>query len=226
MGIRKKRIKARYVIIIFAVVLIVAVCAVVFWQWDNIEALRYSQSMSEDEIEQQIEENKDTFDKVVKEYGISTENLTEEDILAVTEGMSTMETVIEKILSSSGQFNTQDSLDGQDDMEVKRLVASLYVLREGYASKLDGLIQEAKTEFYNLAPEERTDTARRRIVAEKISVASSLESSCDAQVSDIVQDLRARLAEIGQDSSRADQIMSVYQREKTLKKASCLSQLS
>lgn len=124
----------------------------------------------------------------------------------------------------SGTGDGGNTSAGQD-AEVQRLITSLYVLRSSYSSRLSGLVSSAKSEFAALPAEQQTDTARRRIVASKISEASSLESSCDAQVNSIYQQLKSRLSELGQSTSAADRILSAYQQEKTLAKAQYMSQL-
>lgn len=225
MGEKKKKFRVRYAVLIVLAVIVAVAAALVVWQWDNIKALRYAASTSDEELEQQMEENQREFDETAKEYGVPDISLTDDEIAALEGGDENLDGVVDRVMSGSdGESETNDS-SGTQDAEVQRLITSLYVLRSSYSSRLNGLISEAKSEFMSLAPEKRTDTARRRIVAAKISEASSLESSCDAQVNSLVQSLRSRLSALGQDTSVADQIMSAYQQEKTLRKASYMSQL-
>lgn len=219
----KRKVKVRYIIIIIVAILLAAVCAALVWQWDNIKALKYSQSMSEEEIQSELDENQKEFDQVAEEFNISDMNLTQEQINAVVSGALKVEDVVDTVIGSSE--GTSGGSDASQDAEVQRIVASLYVLRSSYASQLAGLAGSAKSEFASLPAEQQTATAKRRIVAAKISEASALESSCDAQVSSLLSSLRSRLTELGQDTSLADQIQSSYNQEKTLKKASYLSQM-
>lgn len=222
----KRKVKVRYIIIIIVAILLAAVCAALVWQWDNIKALKYSQSMSEEEIQSELDENQKEFDQVAEEFNIADMNLTQEQIDAVVSGALKVEDVVDTVIGSSEEgSSTSGGGDASQDAEVQRIVASLYVLRSSYSSQLSGLISSAKSEFASLPAEQQTATAKRRIVAAKINQASALESSCDAQVSSLLSSLRARLTELGQDTSLADQIQSSYNQEKTLKKASYLSQL-
>ena len=133
--------------------------------------------------------------------------------------------MVDMVVGNTGSAGSSSGTDASNDPEVQRIVASLYVLRSSYSSQLAGLTSAAKSEFASLPAEQQTASAKRRIVAAKISEASALESSCDAQVSSLVSSLRARLTELGMDTSLADQIQSSYNQEKTLKKASYLSQM-
>lgn len=219
---------------------------VAVWQRDNLEALRYAVSMSEEELGQSMEENQEEFDAIAREYGIPAIGLTEEELAALESGGESAAEIADRLLSSYGgavddgsgagsqegsdtssgdNGDSAEDVSSDTDSEIQRLITSLYVLRSSYTSRLDGLISEASSEFYSLAPESRTDTARRRIVATKISEASSLESSCDAQVESICEQIRVCLSGSGQDTSLADRVMSAYQQEKALKKASYLSQI-
>lgn len=141
--------KTRYkIIIIIVAVLLAAVCAAVVWQWDNIKALKYSQSMSEEEIQSELDENQKEFDQVAEEFNISDMNLTQEQIDAVVSGALKVEDVVDTVIGSSE--GTSGGGDASQDAEVQRIVASLYVLRSSYSSQLSGLISSAKSEFASL----------------------------------------------------------------------------
>ena len=218
----KKRYK---ILILILIILLAVICAVAVWQWDNLKALKYSRSMSDEEIQSELEENQKEFDEVAEEFSISEKELTQEQIDAVVSGAMKVEDVADMIISTSEKENDNQEDSTSDDAEVQRIVASLYVLRSSYSSQLAGLTSAAKSEFANLPAEQQTAAAKRRIVAAKINEASALESSCDAQVNSLLSSLRSRLKQLGRDTSLADQIQSSYNQEKTLKKASYLSQL-
>ncbi len=245
---KKKKIKIRYIILILICIIVAAAAVVTIWQWDNIKALRYALGTSEEELEQEMAATQQELDDAAKEYNVPEIDLTDEELAALESGDMDLNSVVDRVLAAagassegtgssddSGSQGTSGSGDSGDtgsgdtsagqDAEVQRLITSLYVLRSSYSSRLSGLVSAAKSEFAALPAEQRTDTARRRIVASKISEASSLESSCDAQVNSIYQQLKSRLSELGQDTSRADQILSAYQQEKTLAKAQYMSQL-
>lgn len=242
---KRKKLRARYIILIILCIIVAAAAVVAVWQWDNIKALRYALGTSEAELEQEMEATQKELDDAAKEYNVPEINLTDEELAALESGDADLGSVVDRVLSAAGSAaegaesgsqgesgsNTGTENSGSEnnsagqDAEVQRLITSLYVLRSSYSSRLAGLVSSAQSEFASLPAENRTETAKRRIVASKISQASSLESSCDAQVNSIYQQLKSRLSALGQDTSRADQILSAYQQEKTLAKAKYMSQL-
>lgn len=231
----KKRFRVKHIILILICIIVAAAAVITIWQWDNIKALRYAMTSSEEELEQERAAAQQELDEAAEKYNVPEINLTEDELAALESGDTDLGSVVDRVLAAAetasgetddgGNDSGNENTSASQDSEVQRLITSLYVLRSSYSSRLSGLVSEAQSEFAALPAEQRTDTARRRIVASKISEASSLESSCDAQVNSIYQQLKSRLSELGQDTSGADQILSTYEQEKTLTKAQYMSQL-
>ncbi len=227
---KKKHIVLRILLIVVAVLAAAAV-ALIFWQWDNIQALRYASSASQEQIAEDMKENEQEFEAAAEEYGLKDVSISDEEAEALSQGVITIDEMAQQILNRAANEVSSTkgaSLEGSaaNDPEVQRLIASLYALRGSYSSKLSGLLASAKSEYAALPPEQRTGTARRNIMSKAISSASAMEGECDSQVSGIVSSLRSRLKELGQDEGLADRVMSAYQQEKKLRKASYMAQFS
>ena len=227
----KKKHRVLRVVVTVAAILAAAAAALIWWQWDNIQALKYAVGASEQEIAAGMEENEQEFSKAAQEYGLKDVNISEEEAKALASGVISVDEMAQRILERSENKSSSNKGDknkgnADTDPEVQQLIASLYALRGSYSSQLNGVMASAKSKFAALAPEQRTGAAKRRIMSEAISSASALEGSCDGQVSSLVSSLRSRLKELGQDTSLADRVMSAYEQEKKLRKASYMSQLS
>lgn len=216
------------VFLIIVAVLAAAAVALIYWQWDNVQALRYASSASQEQIAEDMEENQKEFAAAAEEYGLKDVSISEEEAEALSQGIISVDEMAQKILKRAANTGSSGSAgsDPSNDPEIQRLIASLYALRGSYTSQLNGLLASAKSEYAALAPEAQTGTARRNIVSKAISSASALEGTCDGQVASIVSSMRSRLKELGQDDSLADRVMSAYQQEKKLRKASYMSQFS
>lgn len=214
--------------IVIIAVLAAAAVVLVCWQWDNVQALRYASGASEEQIAEDMKKNQQEFAAAAAEYGLKDVSISEEEAEALSQGIISVDEMAQQILQRTENAASSGSSGGDpsNDPEIQRLIASVYALRSSYTSQLNGLLASVKSEYAALAPEAQTGTARRSIVSKAISSASAMEGTCDGQVASIVSSMRSRLKELGQDDSLADRVMSAYQQEKKLRKASYMSQLS
>lgn len=223
----KKKNKILKVILAVAILIIVLAAVLGIWQRDNIKAAIYGLQHDTEDIQYEMEAANKEMDDAVSDYDIpdAAADVSDEIAAGVVDGTMDINAVVDDMLKGgrSDGVSSKEKSAADADAEVQRLVTKLYVLRGSYTSRLDDLITEAKNEFYALPESQRTDTARRRIVSAKISKGSAMESACDAQVSNIVSQIRSTLSAAGKSTALADQVTSTYEREKQLKKSYYMS---
>ena len=218
-------------IFLTVILLIVLACAVIgIWQRDNISAAFYGLQNDTEDIQKEMQATEQEMDDAVSDYNIPDTEVSDEVAEGIVDGTMDVNKIVDDMLreqSKSGSSSSSSSAgaSASSDPEIQRLITKLYVLRGSYTSRLNGLIGAAKSEYNALPAEQRTDTARRRIVSSKISQGSAMEGACDAQVSAIVSQIRSRLSATGQSTALADQIMSAYQSEKQLRKSYYMSMI-
>ena len=232
---KKKKSKGLRIFLPVLLLILVVIIGLGIWQHRNISAALHGLQSSTEDIQQEMEENEQEMDEAVSDYNIPDTEVSDEVAEGIVDGTMDVNKVVDDLLkkqssassgtsgSSSSSSSSGSTSTGSSDPEIQRLITKLYVLRGSYTSRLNGLIGAAKSEFNSLPAEQRTDTARRRIVSAKISQGSAMEGACDAQVSSIVSQIRSRLSATGQSTALADQIMSSYQSEKQLRKSYYMS---
>ncbi|MBR5554183.1 MAG: hypothetical protein IKV98_10115 [Clostridia bacterium] len=102
---------------------------------------------------------------------------------------------------------------------INKHVAKLYIVKNRFVTELGSLEKRIKTQYGDLPKDQQVPTSRKEIAKQYISFVSSLELECDAEVDDILADLKAELAKAGGDVAIVDTVRSQYEEEKSLKKA-------
>jgi hypothetical protein len=99
--------------------------------------------------------------------------------------------------------------------EISSLLAELASLESSMTAQIDSYASSARSEYHALPAKERTYWNKLRIIMSYAGTLSSLESSCDAQVSRIAAKIRAALEDSGQSTALADQVRSSYESKKS-----------
>lgn len=223
---QKKKHRGLRIFLTVLLLIVIVIIGLGIWQRQNIGAALHGLQSSTEDIQQEIVENEQEMDDAVSDYNIPDTEVSDEVAEGIVDGTMDVNKIVDDMIrkqSSSSSTSSASTAAGTADPEIQRLITKLYVLRGSYTSRLNGLMSSAKSEFYALPAEQRTDTARRRIISSKISQGSAMEGACDAQVSSIVSQVRSRLSATGQSTALADQIMSSYQSEKQLRKSYYMS---
>ena len=111
-----------------------------------------------------------------------------------------------------------EKAEEERNAKVQSLFAQLYVLRDSFSSRVDGIIAECIQEYLALDPSKQTKVNRIRIVYGRMDDLEAMEADCNAKVENIV----AQLDEI--DPALGEKARQYYQNEKELKKASLIAQ--
>ncbi|MBR3934390.1 MAG: hypothetical protein IKJ68_10860 [Clostridia bacterium] len=120
--------------------------------------------------------------------------------------------------NTGSQNQLGNSSNQTSDEKVSECIARMYVLKSTFESQLDGIYVEAKSYYSSLTPEQRKN-AKSEMMKTFYSRATSLESSCDAQVSSVLSELETALVASGESTELVNKIQTAYDEEKSLKKA-------
>lgn len=200
------------------------------WQWNNISALRYGMTMDRTAIEEKLAENEQMLASAMEEYSVSSYTFSEEELRQLSDGTLSVEEAAKKLLDesvpgaeapegSSGQQQTAEKSDVE--AQIQEQIAQMYVLRSTYVSKLEAIAQAAIDEY---TQGEHTEENKADVVYKRLEELTALEKECDAQVAQVVEQLRSLLKQAGKDDSLAQQVEKTYQEEKSLKKAAYLEE--
>lgn len=212
---------------IFLIILLVLICgiaALVWWQWNNITAIRLAlqytaeeQAAMEQETDQLIKDISEQFSGVdfslLPQEGqemLSRGEISEEDAVAVLTGQTTWETV----KNNSGEATTPTT--GEQPSRVDDIIAKIYVLRSSYTGRIDSLVGQA------LADYRAKKGTKSELMSQYISLGYQLEAECDAKMEALLSELQSELKRTGGDTSLVSRIRSAYQTEKSLKKAAII----
>lgn len=200
------------------------------WQWNNISALRYGMTMDRTAIEEKLAENEQTLASAMEEYSVSSYTFSEEELRQLSDGTLSVEEAAKKLLDESvpgaeapeGSYGQQQTAEKSDvEAQIQEQIAQMYVLRSTYVSKLEAIAQAAIDEY---TQGEHTEENKADVVYKRLEELTALEKECDAQVAQVVEQLRSLLKQAGKDDSLAQQVEKTYQEEKSLKKAAYLEE--
>ncbi|MCI2106843.1 MAG: hypothetical protein LKK00_09045 [Intestinimonas sp.] len=243
-----KRQKRRIVPIVLLILAVIA-AGVVFWQRENLEAIRLLAGKSSGELADEIEAQQQQTQKAMESYGdLGVRDLTPEEESELIQGTLTVEEAVGRITNSTdapaqAQSDTESAdtptQTQQPDAEgeqragaeetrevVSRYVAQMYTIKAQFLGKLNQLYEAAKSDYLALPAAERTDSKKRSIAMHYAVEASAMESDCDDQVNAVLESLTAELKQCGADISIVDTIRQSYEDQKALKKAYYMSLLS
>lgn len=221
------------VISIILSILVIALGYIAFTQRENIRVLLTLGTHSPEEFEEMLEENEEARREALA--GISVREFTKEEIEAIKKGEISEEKALELITeapASNGRSDHENSKATQSpspkpqrdyDAELSGLIGQIYVLDATYSGKIESLLSNAIAEYKSLPPEMHTDTHKWSIGVKYLGIASAMESSSDAQMASILNQIESILVASGKDLSLVQQISSTYKNKKILTKNYYLS---
>ena len=127
--------------------------------------------------------------------------------------------------STSSSKTTTTTASASYEDEIQNLLNQLYAVKAKAESGLNSAIQSAKNEYYALPDEQKSQAKKISIVMGKASELQSLQSTCDAEVNRIVEQMRKVLRANGQSTALADQALASYEAQKESTYASLKSKL-
>ena len=225
----KKRTK---LLLCAAAVLAAAGVGAAAWQWNNLSALRYGMTMDQETLNQKIEENRATLNEAMDRYQVEQYEIPEDKLSQLTDGSLTPQEAAKELLeqedqkkvASSGGDSASSSTPAEqlsaEEQEIRRLIATMYVLQATYEGKVEAVAQAAIDEY---VAGEHTPEHKTKVVYDRVQELLDMEADCDAQVAEVTARLRQLLKATGQSDDLAKQVEQTYQQEKSLKKAAYLN---
>jgi len=194
---------------------------------DNGFALVDAINLSEEEISEQLLQNKADAENILKENGLPViQDFTPEEEAAIMSGHISEEEA-EQILSrknSETDFfvnkvsETDDtSAEETADDTVGKIVTKLYSLKAYYMGLLGNMLSQAQQEYS--ATKANGSQNANALMNKYLSQAGALEDECDAKVYAVLAELESELSKRGADTSVVSSIEEAYIKEKRLKKS-------
>ncbi|MBP3447397.1 MAG: hypothetical protein J6K51_00060 [Clostridia bacterium] len=212
------------VLLIVLAVLLIGIGLLVWWQWNNLTAIRYAMQYTAEQKQEMAEKNEAVMKELTETFSgvdfgllpeeaktqLSNGELSEETAVAILTGKLTWEEYRAKETTANGtQTPVQPS-------RVDDIIAKIYVLRASYTGKIDGLVGQALSDY------RAKKGTKSELISRYVSMGYALEGECDAQMEALLSELQTELKRTGEDSSLIGKIRSAYQTEKSLKKASII----
>ena len=111
------------------------------------------------------------------------------------------------------------------EQQLQTLINQLYAVKARAESSLNNTIQSATAEYKALPAAKQTKNRKIAIVMGKASELKAMEASCDKEVDDIVNQMRALLTQNGQSTALADEALAAYKAQKSEMVSSLTSKL-
>ena len=208
------------------------------WQRNNLRALGMSLRLSQDELSDEMDRQRERTEEASRQAGVNVRALTDEEKEALRGSEVSREELIDRITDSSQsaagetaapspaqQPQEQEPEDGEKALrdQLARQIADIYVMEAEYTDWLAQANQAAIDEFTALPESEQTTESKYSIGMKYLSAALEQEKECDARMKTAEDNIRSLLTQLGEDTSLADEIHAAYLEEKAAKKAYYLS---
>ncbi len=229
-----KRGKRIFLGILFAIIVLAgALCA---WQWNNIVAVIKTFSTTQEQLTEEINQNKQNLETELREkHPTIISDFSAEDEEKIIKGEISVEQAIERLnkkyeeakkdIKSSNVTKTSAKNAEIDDF-IGDKVIELYSLKAYYLGSLGQMEAKVKAEYLALPKEKRTLLGKQELVNKHMGTALSLMNQCDAKVAELLAELESGLKNLGGDTSITKTIKDAYENEKALKKAQYLKLLN
>lgn len=235
--------KNKHWIVLLSLALVLIVLGVLAWhQRNNLRALAEAGKYNSDELQSQMELNRQELQNVIDALeGVTVREPTAEEKEALQSGSMTAEELADALTKPNPQRPLQDPQTQLPDMseaepsqteqpqseyerQLSLLLAEAYVMREQYTTELDEMAQKAVAEYRN-GIRHKSNSEKLDWAGAYLTQAGELEQESDARMDDLVIRLRKLLKENGQPLDLLEQVVDAYASEKSLKKAYYISEL-
>lgn len=234
---RRKAKKKPWFLIVLLVVL-AAVGGVCIWQRNNLKALQMSRSMSAEQLTETMQTQQEKTEQAARAAGVTVRIPTKEETDALRGNTLSRDELIARMAADAAASEASPAPDAssaadapaqsepaaqpQTDPAREQLnacVAEVYVMQAEYTAWLEDANQAAIDEFNALPEESKSAQAKFSIGMRYMNEALGKEKECDAKMSELEDELRSLLNQLGEDTALADEIHSTYLEEKAAKKA-------
>ena len=140
-------------------------------------------------------------------------SLTSSELQELVSGSTTLEQLTQQRAEAADPGTGSPTALPEYEQQLQALINQLYAVKARAESSLNNTIQSATAE-YKIA-----------IVMGKASELKAMEASCDKEVDDIVNQMRALLTQNGQSTALADEALAAYKAQKSEMVSSLTSKL-
>lgn len=216
--------KKRRIIGIAALLLLLILAAAAVWQWNNIKAGVYYLRYTPEELEQRLAMSRLAIaESVEKLPGVTVQPLSDEQRSQLQSGELKEEDAIRLMVVPPDAEAPPAALSpaGEEEQRqrIAQLIAEVYLLRDIYKAKLEGVKNDALADWRDLPEVQRTDNKRNELLSACVDRATVLEADCDSRMDAILSELRGLLSELGENNDLAEEIKAAYAEEKAVTKA-------
>ena len=152
-------------------------------------------------------------------------SLTHEETEELISGSTTLEQLTQQRAEAADPGTGSTTALPEYEQQLQALINQLYAVKARAESSLNNTIQSATAEYKALPAAKQTKSRKIAIVMGKASELKAMEASCDKEVDDIVNQMRALLTQNGQSTALADEALAAYKAQKSEMVSSLTSKL-
>lgn len=230
--------KKKIIILSIVALFLVLITFAVVYNYDLIIAVKDGIFETKENLDIKKEENAKKEQEALKEAGVEnvrplteeekkefTEgNITEEEVINIITGKTTVEEVKQNKNDSKGQVSNpkppaKDNKENETNEKIAELVGQIYVIEAKFTSELTALERWALSQFEHLPTVEEKKAKKKELMAYGFPKLSALEKECDTQVSKVLKELESVLKSAGQSTELCRQIEDAYYEKKQITKS-------
>lgn len=233
----RKKSKKKPGLLIALLVVLIAVGGVCFWQRNNLKALQMSRSMSTETLAETMQAQQEKTEQAARAAGVIVRIPTKEETDALRDNSLSRDELIARMAADAAADETSPAPDASSDAapaqsdsdaqpqtdptrdRLNTCMAEVYVMQAEYTAWLEDANQAAIDEYNALPEESKSAQAKFSIGMRYMNEALGKEKECDAKMSELEDEIRSLLNQLGEDTALADEIHSTYLEEKAAKKA-------
>ena len=152
-------------------------------------------------------------------------SLTSSELQELVSGSTTLEQLTQQRTEAADPGTGSTTALPEYEQQLQALINQLYAVKARAESSLNNTIQSATAEYKALPAAKQTKSRKIAIVMGKASELKAMEASCDKEVDDIVNQMRALLTQNGQSTALADEALAAYKAQKSEMVSSLTSKL-
>ena len=147
------------------------------------------------------------------------------ELQELVSGSTTLEQLTQQRAEAADPGTGSTTALPEYEQHLQALINQLYAVKARAESSLNNTIQSATAEYKALPAAKQTKSRKIAIVMGKASELKAMEASCDKEVDDIVNQMRALLTQNGQSTALADEALAAYKAQKSEMVSSLTSKL-
>ncbi len=120
---------------------------------------------------------------------------------------------------TSDSTTKQNATQSVASQETARCIAKLYVIKSRFTEQLTALEEQIFQEYKDLPKDQQIPDNRKSVAIKYVSRVAEMEKTCDAEVEELLSELKQTLEAEGKDTSIITTLKKAYNEEKSLKKA-------